>query len=258
MKAVVFRTAAALLATVLWAGDKWMEKDYRSWSGSQAQQMLNDSPWARLAGAEIVLPKEDPSTKDIPLPRSANVPNPGPSYQGDAYGVDDGNWDGGVMGRAKRGDPPKIPVLIRWDSARPVRQALLKTHAPELGDTEHTLGDEEKDYVITVQGLAPVRKAPNPDADDEDNKSIAAPFDAKSIRLAFFGSARLTRAGKKPIEPEDVHLDETSGTVQIYFPKSDPITLDDKTVVFHARYGTLRVAQGFRLKDMVVKGRLEL
>jgi hypothetical protein len=162
------------------------------------------------------------------------------------------------MGRAHRGDPPKIPVLVRWDSARPVREALLKTHAPELLDTEHTLPDADKDYLIMIEGLAPARKQPNPDADDEENKSAAAPFDAKAVRLAFFASARLTRSGKKPIEPEDVHLDEATGTVQIFFPKNEPITIDDKVVVFHARYGTLQVAEGFRLKDMMVKGKLEL
>jgi len=257
MRLSAIGTASALLATALWAGDKWMEKDYTSWTAAQAQQMLTDSPWARQAGAVIVVPKEDPATKDIPLPRPANVPNPGPSYQGDAYGVDDGNWDGGVMGKARRGDPPKIPVLVRWDSARPVREALLKTHASELLDTEHTLADVDKDYVITVEGLAPARKPPNPDADAEDH-SAAAPFDAKAIRLAFLGSARLTRSGKKPVEPEDVHLDEATGTVQIFFPKNDPVTIDDKVVVFYATYGTLRVAQGFRLKDMMVKGKLEL
>ena len=122
-------------------------------------------------------------------------------------------------------------MLVRWDSARPVREALLKTHAPELLDTEHTLADADKDYVITVQGLAPARKPANPDADDEESHSAAAPFDAKGIRLAFFSSARLTRSGKKPIEPEDVHLDEATGKVQIFFPKSDPITVDDKVVV---------------------------
>jgi hypothetical protein len=80
----------------------------------------------------------------------------------------------------------------------------------------------------------------------------------KALRLAFLNSARLLRPGKKPLTPEDVHFDEATGTLQIFFPKSDPITLSDKVVVFRTTFGTLKVVQGFRLKDMILKGELEL
>jgi hypothetical protein len=255
MRILASAAVFGLFAFAASAGEKWMEKDYNSWTPAQAQRMLLDSPWARRAGAVIQTQAEDPATKDIPLPRPSNVPDPGPSFKSDSYGVDDGQWDGGVASHARRGDPPTIPVMVRWDSARPVRAALLKSHAPELLDTANTIAQPDKDYVITVQGLAPAHKAPDP---DDDHADAAVPFDLKSVRLAFLNSARLLRSGKKPLAPEDVHLDETTGTLQIFFPKTDPITLSDKVVLFRTTFGTLKVVQGFRLKDMTLKGQLEL
>jgi hypothetical protein len=255
----VFASAAAfgLFVFAAPANQKWMEKDYNSWTPDQAQQMLLDSPWARRAGAIIQTQAEDPATKDIPLPRPANVPDPGPTYKSDSsYGVDDGQWDGGVAGRSRRGEPQKIPVMVRWDSARPIREALLKTHAPELLDTQNTIAQLDKDYVITVQGLAPARRPPDPES--EDRQGDAAPYDLRALRVAFLNASRLLRSGKKPLAPEDVHLDEKTGTLQIFFPKSDPITLSDKVVVFRTTFGNLKVVQGFRLKDMTRKGELEL
>lgn len=258
MKNLALILAAALLPLAGFSAEKWVEKDYTSWSAVQAQQVLSDSPWAREAGATMIVPQEDPATKDIPLPRPANVPDPGPSYRSDGYGVDDGNWDGGVASRARRGDPPKLPVLVRWDSARPVRQALLKTHDPALIDTALTVVEPDKDYVITVMGLVPGHKPPSATSDDEDHPSIAAPYDPKSIRVELYSSSSLMRSGKASLKPEDVHLDEATGTIQVFFPKTDPITIADKLVVFRATFGKLRVVQEFRLKDMVVKGKLEL
>jgi hypothetical protein len=57
--------------------------------------------------------------------------------------------------------------------------------------------------------------------------------------------------------PEDVRIDE-SGNVRVFFPKTDAITLEDKEVVFGTAFGSIRVSQRFRLKDMVYKGKLEL
>ena len=47
-------------------------------------------------------------------------------------------------------------------------------------------------------------------------------------------------------------------TVVFGFPRTDPITLDDKDVEFVTTLGTPEVKQKFKLKDLVVNGELEL
>jgi hypothetical protein len=46
--------------------------------------------------------------------------------------------------------------------------------------------------------------------------------------------------------------------LRIYFPKGDPIVLADKEVIFRVTYGSLKVSQRFRLKDLVCRGDLDL
>ncbi len=253
-----FYLAIGILALTCSGADKWMEH-YTSWTTQQADQVLNASPWARVAGAFIVIPKADPELADIQRVRPANEPAANPTYASDSHGVDDGNWDGGV-GKLKRGQPPTIPVRVRWDSALPIRAALLKTEAPELTDTANTLNKPDKDYVIAVMGLVPARRKPDPDKDSEENAAdlAASRLDLNAIRTGLRNQARLLRKYKQPIVPEDVHLDEATGLLQIYFPKTDPIVLDDKEVSFTTTYGTLKVVQRFRLKDMLYNGKLEL
>src|SRR5947209_6189862 len=237
-------------------GQKWHAVDIGKLTGADAQQLLNDSPWAVAAGAEIVTPKLEPRDKDIPLPTPANQPAAGPSYATDGYGVDDGKWDGGI-GKIRHGEPPKIPVLLRWDSALPVRAALVKAHDPAAHDTEHSLLEPEKDYIVEVIGLIPAQKM-DPPPGSGDAAQSAPVFDLNQLRNGVANSTRLLRRGKSPITPEDVHFDEATGVLRIYFPKKDPIVHGDKDIVFRTSFGTLQVIQKFRLRDMVYKGRLDL
>jgi hypothetical protein len=42
------------------------------------------------------------------------------------------------------------------------------------------------------------------------------------------------------------------------FPRTDPITLDDKEVELDLKLGTMEAKRKFNLKDMVYNGKLEL
>lgn len=245
----------ALLGTgMLAGGQKWLDKDFHTWTDAQAQQVLMDSPWARQVGATIYVEnRDDPRDRVAQAPLAPGQNPSGPSYASDGYGVDDGHWDGGVM-RKRRGDPPTIPVTVRWASALPVREALVKTHDADATDTENTLRQAESHYVVTVSGLAPAQKAAA--AHPTDGGDPAA--DLTRMRYGFLNTTRLLVSGKKPIAPEDIHIDTASGLVTVYFPKGEPIVASDKEVEFRTSYGGLRVAQRFRLKDMMSHGQLEL
>ena len=59
----------------------------------------------------------------------------------------------------------------------------------------------------------------------------------------------------------DVKLVDGVGSheIQFFFPRSnDPISLDDKEVTFEAKAGRAKIEHKFRLKEMTVKGRLDL
>jgi hypothetical protein len=69
--------------------------------------------------------------------------------------------------------------------------------------------------------------------------------------------SRLYPRGKAAITAEDAKLD-ADGTLRIYFPRTSPITLDDKEVTFETRFGSLSVIRKFRLKDLSYRGTLQL
>lgn len=72
-------------------------------------------------------------------------------------------------------------------------------------------------------------------------------------------STRLLVKGRnRPIVPDDVKLDEKTGAIHFFFPRTDPITLDDKDVTLSSQLGSMRLVEKFRLKDMTEKGKLEL
>ena len=68
----------------------------------------------------------------------------------------------------------------------------------------------------------------------------------------------LVPRNKPPIQPEDIKLDASTGAIHLFFPRSDPLTLREKEVIFATRFGSLTIRKSFRLKDMTYKGKLEL
>jgi hypothetical protein len=72
--------------------------------------------------------------------------------------------------------------------------------------------------------------------------------------------AALVVKGKEPIKPVDFMLEENgpSREALFAFPKTNPITEEDKEVEFNLRIGDIYIKQKFRLKDMVFNGKLEL
>ena len=240
--------ACLCLPLLLLAGEKWAGKDYSQWTAEDAGRVLDDSPWVKHAQAYLGTTDEDARTYPVqaPTPREAGL---------GGRSASDGNWDGGV-GRMNRGTDPTLPVIVRWDSALPVRQALLRSHAAGVRDTENTLSQPDKYYVIAILGLAPARKSPvdSSTGDDIDRDQ----FEMTRTRQGLLNQARLMRRDKKAIVPEDARIDPSTGTVQIFFPKTDPIAAADKEVTFGTMFGTIRVTQKFRLKDMMYRGKLEL
>jgi hypothetical protein len=85
-----------------------------------------------------------------------------------------------------------------------------------------------------------------------------APPGLGHMRQELMGSAKLYVKGHAPIVPEDVTLNEKTGAIHFFFPRTTPITLSDGDVRFSVQFGSMQVVEKFRLKDMAEKGALEL
>ena len=245
MKAILLGTDQAVpiswaaflaCATVLFAAQPWT-KDASRWTAEDVQHVLKASPWAQTGQAAFAKGLTDETVTSTSLPDGSSAGLPGSKAR----------WDGGV-GRPIGTDLPSVPVTIRWDSAAPVRAALLKAHDPMRPP-------DQRNYVIAILGLWPGEKA---GAAAEDGDAAPKREDTGHIRQELMSAARLLRHGKKAIAPETVELDAASGTIRLSFPKADPITAEEKDVVFSTQFGPLYVVKRFRLKDMVYGGRLEL
>jgi hypothetical protein len=136
---------------------------------------------------------------------------------------------------------PKVPpihLLVRWESALPIRAAEFKAHE----DPPPTLSDNG--YSIAVYGVP----------------ASFAKGDPTSLGRPLKESAALKREGKKDVLPSSVEVFqlEKSVVVVYQFPLSAEISKKDDVVEFSALIGRLQVSQHFLVAEMQFQGKLEL
>jgi hypothetical protein len=149
-----------------------------------------------------------------------------------------GQAGGGAMG----GPPPRsapletLPELVvRWESALPVQQALLKIPdavAPAM---------DEAHFAITVMNVP---------------RSVA--LEAEKGRPKPSGVLRV--AGKKPIKASEARMIiRDDGSIALFlFPRRFEISARDTQVEFDGQVGSLHVKQSFDIGAMKYHGKLEL
>jgi hypothetical protein len=156
----------------------------------------------------------------------------------------------------RRGSPATLQVLVRWDSALPVREAAQRASEANKAVQEAAA----KDYVISISGLVPANRYRS--AGKMEGKSVsdgaADARDPEEMLEGFMSTSRLIRHGHAALVPENVKLDCATGVVYLFFPRTDPINLEEKEIVFRTRFGALRVEKIFQLREMVYNGRIEL
>jgi hypothetical protein len=218
-------------AVLLTAADSsWTEKPIPQWDEEDAKQVLADSPWVKYA---------------TPQP----LPDLSPNQCRDA-----GDWKGctgrgvglagiGLFGARREAEAiarahakPKFePVLVRWESALPIRAAEQKLSLPGVPVVD---GDH---YAIAVYDI-PTPKRWNL---------------ARELR----GIAVLKRDKRKDLKPSRVeilrHSDGTATLVYL-FPGSVEIGKRDGRLEFRAQIGRLFVSQFFYTEEMQLQGKLEL
>ena len=263
----------------LWAGDFWEEKKFTEWSDKEITKMLTKSPWVRKM--------------DVPIGRllDSRVRFPGdrPGRGGGLGGLPGGgDPSGGLAGggggfgnlRQSGGFRPRITLTIRWYSALPIKQAIVKTRFGSQIDTSkqaaELLKEEEAHYVIGVSGVSIamlVRRDEPADFGSEESLPIREHLQAIFDRTK--SESFLKIKGRDPIAVEAMHIqggleqnvvdaEDLRSAADIYFmfPRhgdgEELITLKDKNVEFVTLIGPLKVKGKFKLKDMIYNVKLEM
>lgn len=209
----------------------WQNKPIVQWDQQDAQQILTHSPWAGKVEPQWLRdlsPDERRQGGDMQAGISKGVGLEG------LIGIFDSARAEEAIARAhEKPDPGK--VLVRWESAEPVRaaeQKLGETNAPEIDPAY---------YAVAVYDIMTPKRW--------------------NIENELKGIAFLKRDHKKDFKPSRVVIlrkDDGRATVVYLFPRTVEIGKNDGNLVFEAQIGRLFVRQVFSSLDMQIGNQLEL
>jgi hypothetical protein len=220
------QTIAGLGASLVpsaFAAPPWQTKPVEQWSGKELQRVVNDSPWT----ARVSVPLNGPDTPMVGRPGST----PGLPY---------GRSSGAGMGMPSEG---VIPYLIRWESAKPVREALkrLKLGYPEVDERQ-----EGRLYAITIlPGETPL----------STGHTIQPEGEAQKMMLI---RTQLSRRGQPGIHPFSVkgHYDGPA-LFTYFFQPAIRFSPGDGVVEF-STIAPRPLSCKFKLAEMIYEGQLAL
>ena len=260
MKKLWFACPVAFLtfAVSLWAADFWQAKPFAEWNEKDVQKMLQSSPWSKPFSVALAGGGSDTASKVGKRAgggTSASSTMGGGSMSGPA-----GTAEQGGLGRyaGSKGDPgasssggggvPTINLVVRWQSAMPVREAVVKAKFGEEATTspeaKKALEEPVNHYILAVGGVP----------------KGALQGDSEELKKQMLAQSMLLIKGRDPIKPVDFMTQGSGHTAEVLFafPKTAPITEDDKEVEFVVKIGDYSIKQRFRLKDMLINGKLDL
>ncbi len=220
--------------------DSWNDKKPESWSEKDIRQILTRSPWAK----EVTVDFGDGNGGPFGGAPGGPPGGGGPPGDGPPGGGVGGPGGGGPPGGGLGGSPGSMPefrIVVRWDSALPIRLAS-KTSPDGVAES----------YLIFISGL--------PMIGGRSRRSGEA-ANPGTVTEALKDKTSLQRKGKDPIFPQRVETIQNSDQEGIRFSFArhpDSIALTDKDVTFVTTMGPLRIRAKFTLKDMMYQGRLEL
>jgi hypothetical protein len=212
----------------------WNEKPPAEWTRDEIRRLLNQSPWARqstlmIAGA--------PGGALADLSRGA--PGSGTNTQAAGRATP-------IGGGAGMSSPPEIRVLVRWESAAPVREAARRPAPPEASEF----------YIVSISGLPSVGHGP-----EEAGAGPEPSEPSRVVEEQLKETTVLLRKKKDPLRPARVTVVDQPGSrpALLFFPRDpQPIVPEDKVVTLACDIGPARLSVRFPLKDMLYRGKLEL
>jgi hypothetical protein len=158
-------------------------------------------------------------------------------------------------------------LTIRWESALPVQQALMRQGAEASEELKAATDATATYYVISVSGLRmggrrsrsadPDDSGSEPSNDGDDNDRSTRSQRSDYMRNQLLDAAQLAPKGKSSIYAQDVQIDGGS-EVRFLFPRTKPIIAADKEVNFILDIRRIKVEEKFKLNDMQYQGKLAL
>ena len=202
----------------------WKTKPTAAWTQDEAFQVLRSSPWVKNVKPALLHEQSEFERRD-----GGNMGKP----TGVGY---DGLGDSESVFASRRvGEVPTL--VLRWETALPVRVARMKAHTVE----PPTLNADA--YSLAVYGVP------------------GGYFKGDPLKLGkpLRGTAILRRAGKKDVQPLRVEVFQgDEGPIVVYeFPRTLEISKDDKTLFFSAVIGRLSFTTSFDTESMQFEGNLE-
>jgi len=277
-KLVQLGIAGLACAAMLLAADFWKTKDSTLWTDDEISKILSDSPWAK---AKTIQPQQSQARRPGMGRRGGGFgyPGGGIGYPGGGGGYPQGGGGGGYpQSGGNNGDPSQnepMNLTIRWASAVPIQQALMRQGASASDELKAVAASTEKYYVVSVLGLRMPRprRSSSVDADDpaddrgnggnngDDNGQRRGRNQGNdALRSQLLDAAQLAPKGKSSIYAQDVQIEGPGGIdgVRFLFPRTNPITAGDKEVDFILDFRRIKVEEKFKLSDMQYEGKLAL
>lgn len=226
-------------AAIAWAGgDPWKSKPYQQWDEKDVRKILSDSPWSKI----VQVPAAWKTGGD-----SAGVPDPATASASQEHSP-----NGGIMGDRGGGAPPAAPqvpqatFVVRWVSARTVREAILRSAVlsgrmkEEDAEKQASLAVEVYQVLIVGQDMKPFQGA--------DEKSL--------IEKTYL----LTKKTKQKVAAVGVEFQrgtdgKTVQAIAFAFPRKTAggeatIASDEKSVEFYSSVAGANIRAGFDIPKM--------
>lgn len=223
---------------MLMAGEAaWKTKPVQDWTFNEAREVLANSPWAKLTvGAIKRLETEDELRSGGEMGRQHGV-----GYDGiDGHKTAKQNAANFFTAHPGAQSPPRqdVKLMLRWETAFPVRAAELRTGfiEPPVSATEG--------YSLAVYGVPG-------DYFMDDPLKLGTPLRNGAV---------LKRDGKADVKPSRVEVfQRQDGIVVVYvFPPSAELSSRDGLIEFDAHIGRLGFVQVFDAAEMLFQGKLEI
>ncbi len=218
----------------------WDTKDPSQWSSDEIDRLITKSPWAKEIKASVAQPDNDGSSGrrsgDMGggRPGGMSIPGLGGGRIGGLNIPGIGSGGSGGRGGQERSAAPKIELIVRWESAKPVLDALKTPLADVLANH----------YVISLNGVPNIYfrdQSPEPD---------------QTGRSRF--QARLTIKGRNAVRHAVVQQapDAFTQTFLFGFSPAELSLSPDDEVTFATQLNRTPITASFNLKEMTYHGAL--
>lgn len=232
-------------AAILLAGEFWQDKQPSEWTDKDVQRLETKSPWAKEASASFERGQMGGGRMGMPGGMGGGMGRGGRGMGGSRGG----------MGRGGPAGSSAPKMIVRWESAAPLRDAAARGTPSD--QAKKVAEWARQYYVVSVTGMMMMRGRGQdqqpPQSDD------ASRIERMQERLKEETALKLAGSGGT-IAPERIEvLDTPEGReIAFLFPRSEAVNLDDREVDFETAMGPRQIKTKFTLKDMVYHGKLEL